>query len=79
MTISGLSEDFGRLILEIPPIEINGVRNVIRSLAKEFPLGIISDTGYIAGRHIRNFLEKEGDILDTPRFSQGNAIHLWIH
>jgi FMN phosphatase YigB (HAD superfamily) len=60
MTISGLSEDFGRLILEIPPIEINGVRNVIRSLAKEFPLGIISDTGYIAGRHIRNFLEKEG-------------------
>jgi hydroxypyruvate reductase 1 len=24
-----------------------------------------------------NFLEKEGDTLDAPRFSSGNAIHLW--
>jgi len=61
--IQDLAEEFGGLIMEIPPLEITGVKRIVRMLAEEYPLGIISDTGYISGRHIREFLEKEG-ILD---------------
>jgi putative hydrolase of the HAD superfamily len=35
------------------------VKELIPELAKKYPLGIISDTGYISGEYIRKFLKKE--------------------
>ncbi len=57
--ITGLSDYFGSLIFEIPPAEIPGIKELIARLAESYPLGIISDTGYISGKYIRRFLEKE--------------------
>jgi HAD superfamily hydrolase (TIGR01549 family) len=50
---------FGQMIFEIPPQEIDFVKEMIPQVSKKYPLGIISDTGYISGYYIRNFLEKE--------------------
>lgn len=57
--INQIAEEFSRLIIEIPPKEITDSKNIVRSLSTEIPLGIISDTGYISGRHIRQFLKEE--------------------
>jgi putative hydrolase of the HAD superfamily len=51
---------FGDLIFKVPPREIKPIKSIIPELAREFPLGIISDTGYISGKYIRRFLEMEG-------------------
>jgi FMN phosphatase YigB (HAD superfamily) len=51
---------FGYMIFEIRPREIKPIKSIIPELAKEFPLGIISDTGYISGKYIKSFLEREG-------------------
>ena len=58
--IEQIAEEFGRLIDEIPPKAITDAKDVVQELSQMVPLGIISDTGYIAGRHIRRFLEREG-------------------
>jgi putative hydrolase of the HAD superfamily len=58
--ITQIAEEFGRLITEIPPKEIAEAKNIVQALSQEVTLGIISDTGYIAGRHIRQFLEQDG-------------------
>ncbi len=44
---------------KIPPQNIRSVNTIIAQLAAKYPLGIISDTGYITGEYIRDFLEKE--------------------
>jgi HAD superfamily hydrolase (TIGR01549 family) len=51
---------FSAIVWEIPPVRLNNVHQVVEQLAGNFPLGIISDTGFIIGREIRSFLEKEG-------------------
>jgi len=73
--VAELAEDFGRLIMEIPPLEIKGVKRTVRILAEKYQLGIISDTGYICGRHIRSFLEKEGmmDCFSSLVFSDEHS------
>jgi HAD superfamily hydrolase (TIGR01549 family) len=50
---------FGQMIFEIQPREIEHVKELLPQLAKKYPLGIISDTGYITGEYIRKFLNKE--------------------
>lgn len=50
---------FGNMIFTIPPAPIEGIKTVIDKLSHSFPLGIISDTGYISGKYIRRFLEQE--------------------
>ena len=57
--IEDLVDYFGRLIFEVPPERIPHIGTLIRELAQNYPLGIISDTGYISGRYIRAFLERE--------------------
>jgi len=50
---------FGNLIRQIPPLEIDNLKACIRDLARCYPLAIISDTGYITGKYIRQFLRDE--------------------
>jgi len=57
--IAQVSDYFGSLIFEVPPREIQGVKKLIPDLAEKFPLGLISDTGYISGKYIRKFLVQE--------------------
>jgi FMN phosphatase YigB (HAD superfamily) len=57
-----LEEFFGNLIFRVPPEEIPLIRPLLKTLADQYPLGIISDTGYITGKYIRAFLE-EKDLL----------------
>jgi putative hydrolase of the HAD superfamily len=57
--VNQISEYFGNLIFKIPPQNIRSVNTIIAQLAEKYPLGIISDTGYITGEYIRDFLEKE--------------------
>jgi len=66
LQIQMLSEDaeniihyFGQLIFEIPPTELTNLKQSVEELASRYSLGIISDTGYISGRYIRQFLKKE--------------------
>jgi len=58
--IDTIADYFGRLIFTIPPQTLPSVKLIIRELSQKYPLGIISDTGYISGKFIRSFLEKEG-------------------
>ncbi len=50
---------FGQMIFEVRPQEIPLVKEVIPLLNKKYPLGIISDTGFISGQYIRKFLDRE--------------------
>lgn len=62
---------FAEIIKEIPPLEIPWVKNIIPQLSGKFKLGIISDTGYISGQYIREFLQ-ENDLVkyfDSVLFS----------
>lgn len=58
--IDTISDYFGGLIFTIPPRTLPSVKFIIRELSERYPLGIISDTGYISGEFIRKFLDKEG-------------------
>lgn len=58
--IENITDYFGSLIFTIPPRTLPSVKEIIRELSKKYPLGIISDTGYISGKFIRKFLDKEG-------------------
>jgi len=50
---------FGKIIDIIPPQKIPAIREAISQLVPDFPLAIISDTGYISGQYIRAFLKNE--------------------
>ena len=50
---------FGQLIFSVPPQNISENLEIIKRFAEYYPLGIISDTGYISGKFIRDFLEQE--------------------
>jgi putative hydrolase of the HAD superfamily len=58
--IRELADTFGGLVFRVPPREIPGIKRQIPVLAQRYPLGLISDTGYISGNYIRLFLQKEG-------------------
>jgi putative hydrolase of the HAD superfamily len=54
--ITDIVNCFGKLIFSIPPQMNHQNLSIVRQLAKFYPLGIISDTGYISGKYIRQFL-----------------------
>jgi putative hydrolase of the HAD superfamily len=54
-----LADYFARIIFDIPPREIAHLKKILPQICAKYPLGIISDTGYISGKYIRKFLEKE--------------------
>jgi len=47
---------FGKLIFTVPPVTNPINLDIVRQLATNYPLGLISDTGYISGKYIRQFL-----------------------
>ncbi len=55
---------FGHLIFSVPPQNTSINLNIVRQLAVNYPLALISDTGYISGMYIREFLRKE-DIISS--------------
>ena len=57
--IKKFADYFGRIIDTVPPLRIPYIDAIVPQLADNFPLAIISDTGYIDGKYIRSFLEKE--------------------
>jgi putative hydrolase of the HAD superfamily len=61
--IQKASEFFGLMIFEIQPREIPFVKELIPKLSNKYPLGIISDTGFISGKYIRDFLQSK-NLLD---------------
>ena len=58
-------------ILEHPPVLIRGAREVLRSLAGRYRLGIISDVGFSPGRVLKQVLADNGllDVFDSLVFS----------
>jgi HAD superfamily hydrolase (TIGR01549 family) len=58
-------------ILERPPVLIDGVREALERLAKDYRLGIISDVGFSPGRILKQVLHDEGilDVFDSLVFS----------
>ena len=49
-------------LFEHPPVLIDGVKELLPQLAKKYKLGLISDTGYSPGTHLRRLME-ENEIL----------------
>ena len=60
--IEKISRFFGGLIFDLPPQNISENLTIIQQLAENYPIGIVSDTGYISGKYIREFLKNEGII-----------------
>jgi len=58
--IDKISEYFGNLIFSVPPDNTTVNLKVVRQLVENYPIGLISDTGYISGKYIREFLLKQG-------------------
>jgi len=58
--IPGIIQDLEHVVLDGNTKPINGVLEMIPSLAKEYRLGIISDTGVSSGRTLCKLLEKDG-------------------
>jgi len=58
-------------LLERPPVLIDGAADTLKSLAKRYRLGIISDVGFSPGRVLRKVLEGAGilDMFDSLVFS----------
>ena len=50
-------------LFEHPPILIDGVKEMLPKLAEKYKLGLISDTGYSPGTHLRKLMA-DNDILD---------------
>lgn len=51
---------------KVPPLPLHGVVSAIQTLAKQYPLALISDTAWTPGRRLREILE-EYRILDCFR------------
>jgi len=62
---------FEELLLKAPPDEVPGAVHMVRQLAEDYRLAIISDTGYSPGRVLRAILGEHGmlEYLDHLYFS----------
>ncbi len=57
--VNEIADYFCSLIFSVPPAEIPEIKELLPGLAQKFPVGLISDTGYITGKYIRQFLQQE--------------------
>jgi len=55
-----LASYFATVILEHPPVPIDGALDAVRAAAARVPVGIISDTGISPGSSLRVLLERDG-------------------
>lgn len=56
----GLAERFATVILDHPPVPVEGALDAVRAAAARGPVGVISDTGISPGRSLRVLLDREG-------------------
>jgi putative hydrolase of the HAD superfamily len=70
-SLSELVVKFEELLLERPPILIDGAAEVLKELSKHYRLGIISDVGFSPGRVLKQVLAAHGlvDLFDSLVFS----------
>jgi len=54
--INKTADFFGNLTFSVPPQSNTQNLEIVRQLAENYSVGLISDTGYISGKHIRSFL-----------------------
>jgi putative hydrolase of the HAD superfamily len=52
--------DFEEVILKDPPSLLDGVKFTLESLHREYPLGLVSDSGFTPGRILRKILQSLG-------------------
>lgn len=50
-------------LFKYPPVLIDGVKEMLPKLAEKYKLGLISDTGYSPGTHLRKLMA-DNDIID---------------
>jgi putative hydrolase of the HAD superfamily len=55
-----LSRAFATAVLEFPPEPIEGALDAVRAAARQFPVGLISDSGISPGSSLRGLLERFG-------------------
>ena len=55
-----LASFFATIILEHPPIPVEGALDAVRAAAARVPVGVISDTGISPGSSLRVLLERDG-------------------
>lgn len=67
--VNKVAYDFGISIIEHPPCLVEGVKNAIETLQKQYKLAIISDTGFSTGKMLRKLLEKDDIIQYFAAFS----------
>jgi HAD superfamily hydrolase (TIGR01509 family) len=59
-THAAIARTLEDLVLEIPPVPVEGAAEVLAELARRHRLGLISDTGLSPGRALRPVLERLG-------------------
>ena len=63
-TVAGLVTHFEEGLLEHPPILVDGAREALETLSRNYRLGIISDVGFSPGRVLKRVLA-DNDLLDV--------------
>lgn len=59
-------------LFEHPPLLIDGVAEMLPKMAEKYKLGLISDTGYSPGTHLRKLMEQNGILQYFSSFSFSN-------
>lgn len=55
-----LAERFASVILEHPPVPVEGALDAVRAVSARMPAGLISDTGISPGKSLRVLLQRNG-------------------
>lgn len=58
--LESLADAAARLGLELPPVPVEGAREVLASVTASAGAGVVSDTGIIHGRYLRRILASDG-------------------
>lgn len=70
-----LVEIFEKSVLKNPPLLFPELQTVLPKLAKKYPLGIISDTGYSSGIILREFLRQNNVFQYFTSFVFSDEVH----
>lgn len=66
-----IAEGFATAVVQQPPVPIEGAREAVLTARKQFPVGIISDTGVSPGTSLRTIMDKHDftNLFDAMTFS----------
>ncbi len=68
-SINNISKKFGEAILDFSPNLIDGVKEALQKLSLDFKLGIISDTGFSTGVHLKQLMDRNSILQYFSAFS----------